>query len=92
MKITNIFKPTKTKLKTFLFLFFSVHVLNTLLILLAIGFWDGPLGLGIPISFYKISCGMRLDPAPCITGLNVFKLLLNVFIWYSVSSVIKRNK
>ena len=92
MKIINILKPTKAKLKTFLLLFFGVHALDVLLIFLIIGFWDSSLGLGIPISFYKISCGMKLDPSPCITGLNIFKLLLNVFIWYSISSVVKRNK
>ena len=93
MKIDKIIKPTKAKLKTFLLLFFGIHVLNLLLIFLVIGFWDGSLGLGIPVSFYKISCGMRLDySTPCVTGLNIFKLFLNIFIWYSISSVVKRNK
>ena len=92
MKIANILKPTQARLKTFLLLFLGVHLLNALLILLVAGFWDGPLWLGVPIPFYKLSCGMALGLGSCVIGLNAFKLLLNMVIWYFISLLIRRSK
>ncbi|CAN5190125.1 hypothetical protein BH09PAT1_BH09PAT1_8540 [soil metagenome] len=78
----------RTSLKTFLILFTSVHVLNVILLLLVMGFWDGGLSIGLPKAFYIINCGFILDPTQCPTGFNFLGLIIDIMFWYIVAIVL----
>jgi len=74
--------------KTFIILFLSVHLLNLVLYILAMGWWDGGLSFGFPKAFYIINCGLG-GFTECPIGFNFLGLLIDLLFWYIVAVVIK---
>ncbi len=95
MKILEFVRPTKSKIILFTKLFFVFHLINLGLMILVIGFWDGPLTFGFPVPFYLLSCGMLFSIEPslvCPVGLNIPLLLFNILFWYLTSCIIRAIK
>ena len=74
--------------KTFIILFLSVHLLNLVLYILAMGWWDGGLSFGFPKEFYIINCGLG-GFTECPIGFNFFGLLIDLLFWYILAIVIQ---
>lgn len=68
-------------LKSFVRLFFIVHLLNLLFLFLVIGFWDLGLYFGFPKTFYVINCGLVRGDYICPRGFNFFALIFDILFW-----------
>ena len=76
-------------LKAFLIIFVSVHIINLVLLVLVMGFWDGGLSFGFPKAFYVINCGFIPNSNECPTGFNFYGLILDLLFWYILAIIIK---
>lgn len=85
-------KILKSSWTTFLILFFSVQVINLLLIVLVGGFWDGGLYLGIPKAFYVINCGFIRGDYICPRGFDLIGLIIDLLLWFIIAVLIKYFK
>ena len=85
----------KRTLFNFLKVFIVFQLVSILVIFLLMGWYDGSMSYGLPLGFYKISCGMSyrqiIDKFPCDYGFKTFKFIADlVIIYIIVLLVVKR--